>query len=83
MRSYPACDAISNSTAPFILAECFLGTIPSKLRDMPTIAHFEIPTDDIERSKKFYIDLFGVKIFPSYLSPVIISHYLSNSRFQS
>jgi uncharacterized protein len=29
---------------------------------MPTIVHFEIPADDIERSKKFYTDLFGWKI---------------------
>jgi predicted enzyme related to lactoylglutathione lyase len=29
---------------------------------MPTIVHFEIPTDDIERSKKFYNDLFGWNI---------------------
>ena len=29
---------------------------------MPTIVHFEIPSDDIERSKKFYTDLFGWKI---------------------
>jgi predicted enzyme related to lactoylglutathione lyase len=29
---------------------------------MPTIVHFEIPADDVERSKKFYIDLFGWKI---------------------
>ena len=29
---------------------------------MPTIVHFEIPADDVERSKKFYIDLFGLKI---------------------
>ena len=29
---------------------------------MPTIVHFEIPEDDIERSKKFYTDLFGWKI---------------------
>ena len=28
-------------------------------RDMPTIVHFEIPSDDIERSKKFYNGLFG------------------------
>ena len=28
---------------------------------MPTIVHFEIPSDDIERSKKFYNDLFGWK----------------------
>jgi uncharacterized protein len=29
---------------------------------LPTIVHFEIPADDIERSKKFYNDLFGWKI---------------------
>ena len=29
---------------------------------MPTIVHFEIPADDLERSKKFYSDLFGWKI---------------------
>ena len=27
---------------------------------MPTIVHFEIPSDDIERAKKFYNDLFGM-----------------------
>ena len=29
---------------------------------MPTIVHFEIPADDIDRAKKFYIDLFGWNI---------------------
>ena len=29
---------------------------------MPTIVHFEIPVDDVERAKKFYSDLFGWKI---------------------
>jgi uncharacterized protein len=29
---------------------------------MPTIVHFEIASDDIERSKKFYNELFGWKI---------------------
>ncbi len=29
---------------------------------MPTIVHFQIPSDDIERSKKFYNQLFGWKI---------------------
>jgi uncharacterized protein len=29
---------------------------------MPTIVHFEIPSDDLERSKKFYNELFGWKI---------------------
>ena len=29
---------------------------------MPTIVHFEIAADDIERAKKFYNELFGWKI---------------------
>lgn len=29
---------------------------------MPTIVHFEIPADDVQRAKKFYTDLFGWKI---------------------
>ena len=29
---------------------------------MPTIVYFQIPADDIERSKKFYNELFGWKI---------------------
>jgi len=29
---------------------------------MPTIVHFEIPSDNVERSKKFYNDLFGWNI---------------------
>jgi predicted enzyme related to lactoylglutathione lyase len=29
---------------------------------MPTIVHFEIPSDDIEGANKFYNDLFGWKI---------------------
>jgi predicted enzyme related to lactoylglutathione lyase len=29
---------------------------------MPTIVHFELPADDVERAKKFYSDLFGWKM---------------------
>jgi hypothetical protein len=29
---------------------------------MPTIVHFEIPSDDMERSKRFYNELFGWNI---------------------
>jgi predicted enzyme related to lactoylglutathione lyase len=29
---------------------------------MPTIVHFEIPTDDLQRAKKFYGELFDWKI---------------------
>ena len=29
---------------------------------MPTIVHFDIPADDVGRSRKFYTDLFGWKI---------------------
>ncbi len=28
---------------------------------MPKIVHFEVPADDVERSRKFYSDLFGWK----------------------
>ena len=31
-------------------------------RDMPKIVHFEIPSDDIERSRNFYSELFGWNI---------------------
>lgn len=29
---------------------------------MPTVVHFEIPSDDTERAKKFYNSLFGWKM---------------------
>lgn len=29
---------------------------------MPTIIHFEIPADDIERARRFYTELFGWEI---------------------
>ncbi|MGH9992449.1 MAG: VOC family protein, partial [Nitrososphaera sp.] len=29
---------------------------------MATIVHFEIPSDNVDRAKKFYTDLFGWKI---------------------
>ncbi len=29
---------------------------------MPTITHFNVPADDVERAKKFYTELFGWKI---------------------
>jgi predicted enzyme related to lactoylglutathione lyase len=31
----------------------------SEVRQMPSIVHFEIPADDIQRAKTFYSDLFG------------------------
>ncbi len=31
---------------------------------MPTVVHFEIPADDVERARKFYGELFGWKIEP-------------------
>jgi len=31
---------------------------------MPTIVHFDVPADDIDRAKKFYKDLFDWKIDP-------------------
>jgi uncharacterized protein len=32
---------------------------------MPTIAYFQIPSDDIEKSKKFFNQLFGWEIYKS------------------
>jgi predicted enzyme related to lactoylglutathione lyase len=29
---------------------------------MPTVVHFEIPADDVDRAKNFYSELFGWKI---------------------
>jgi predicted enzyme related to lactoylglutathione lyase len=29
---------------------------------MPTVVHFEIPSDNVERAKKFYTSLFGWKL---------------------
>jgi len=31
-------------------------------KKIPTIVHFEIPADDVERARKFYFTLFGWKI---------------------
>ena len=42
---------------------------------MPTIVHFEIPADDVERSRKFYNDLFGWKIEKWSGSPGIDMEY--------
>jgi uncharacterized protein len=44
---------------------------------MTTIIHFEIPTDDLERSKKFYSELFGWNFekysFPEGMDYLIIT----------
>ena len=31
-------------------------------KKIPTVVHFEIPADDVERARKFYSTLFGWKI---------------------
>lgn len=38
----------------------FLSSI--EVKRLPTIVHFEIPSDNIERAKKFYSSLFGWKL---------------------
>ena len=46
---------------------------------MPTIVHFEIPSDDIERSKKFYSELFGQAIEKFQMTvnmPVDMEYYV-------
>jgi len=49
----------------------------SELEYMSTIIHFEIPADHLERSKKFYSDMFGWKFekftFPDGMEYLIIT----------
>ena len=47
---------------------------------MPTIVHFEIPADDVERAKRFYTDLFGWKI---ERMPTYSAHDDNNSKLTS
>jgi hypothetical protein len=42
---------------PFLTILYFVGHTV----DMPTIVHFDIPAEDVERSQKFYTELFGWK----------------------
>jgi len=44
---------------------------------MPTIVYFQIPSDDIERSKEFYNQLFGWKIdkFPESNTPEAMENW--------
>src|SRR3974390_1865061 len=41
---------------------CRRYSIKAILPNMYTVVHFEIPTDDVERARKFYTGLFGWKI---------------------
>src|SRR5215207_8577891 len=45
---------------------------------MPTIVHFEIPADDVERAKKFYGNLFGWNIekFPGLTGREDVEYWL-------
>jgi predicted enzyme related to lactoylglutathione lyase len=44
---------------------------------MPTIVHFEIPTDNVEKSKRFYTELFGwsIKKLPPEKTPEGIEYW--------
>ena len=48
---------------------------------MPTIVHFEIPADDVDRAKKFYSDLFGWKMerWPKYQMMMMVKIGSSSS----
>ena len=39
-----------------------LSLFANEEKRLPTVVHFEIPSDDIERAKKFYNSLFGWKL---------------------
>jgi uncharacterized protein len=42
---------------------------------MPTVVHFEIPADDVERARKFYGELFGWKI-EKFTSPMPMDYWM-------
>jgi predicted enzyme related to lactoylglutathione lyase len=42
---------------------------------MPTVVHFEIPADDVERAQKFYGELFGWKI-EKFTSPMPMDYWM-------
>jgi predicted enzyme related to lactoylglutathione lyase len=42
---------------------------------MPTIVHFEIPADNVERARKFYTGLFGWKI-EKFAGPVSMDYWM-------
>jgi len=41
---------------------------------MPSVVHFEIPADDVERARKFYGELFGWKI-EQFTGPTPIDYW--------
>ena len=57
---------------------------------MPTIVHFEIPSDNVEKTRKFYGELFGWNIekwtgaesMPEYntISPMHYKNYSINTK---
>lgn len=49
---------------------------------MDKVVHFEVPYDDLERAKKFYIDVFGWKIqsMPEMNYNIGILQWLMNSK---
>jgi predicted enzyme related to lactoylglutathione lyase len=53
-----------------------------EVEEMPTIVHFEIPTDDLERAKRFYTELFGWKI-EKYPTPVVRGETQSPDEYQT
>ena len=42
---------------------------------MPTVVHFEIPADDVERAQKFYGELFGWKI-EKFTGPIPMDYWM-------
>ena len=42
---------------------------------MPSVVHFEIPADDVERAQKFYTELFGWKI-EKYTGPFSMDYWM-------
>ena len=42
---------------------------------MPTIVHFEIPADDVERAKKFYTEILGWDFVPTRIPGMQVEYW--------
>jgi len=53
---------VTNLTFRYLQIKISPCLFPIEVKRLPTVVHFEIPSDDTERAKKFYNSLFGWKM---------------------
>jgi predicted enzyme related to lactoylglutathione lyase len=53
---------VTNLTFHYLPIKISLSLFVIEVKKLPTVVHFEIPTDNIERARNFYSTLFGWKL---------------------